>query len=382
MQTTTRSLLVALAVAAVACQGPRGDRGPQGLDGPSGAAGPAGTQGPAGPAGEIGPPGQPGADGTLRVFGNGSAGFVTIATNTNWNTSPPPQYNLQFSSFTVSAGVTLTVPSGTVIRVAGTFTNNGTITVLPFAEGGEADLDNTANGADAILAPANSGISSGVAGFGERSVGSTQNNCDAGKRGTGLSAFVAAQIVNPGPLGGGGGAGATGGSTGTTPGTGGSGGVTLVVIAQNALSNTGTINAMGASPSGNGNGGGGGGILVLGSATSITNSGTIATVGGNGAPSGVSTGAGGGGGGGIVQLIAPIVTNTGTLNVSGGATGVVGDPNSATGTASRMGGGGGGGSGGNGGHGGGLRGADPISALAASTAGHALIRQISPTSLF
>lgn len=62
-----------------------------------------------------------------------------MAADTNFSTTPPPNNNFQFTDFSVAAGVTLTVPSGTVIRCTGTFTNNGTIVVNTGAPGGSAD---------------------------------------------------------------------------------------------------------------------------------------------------------------------------------------------------------------------------------------------------
>ena len=286
--------VVGFAVTLTACSG---SPGPQGEAGPPGPAGVQGVQGE---------PGAPGADGQLRIYGDGSAGSLTIASNTNWITAPPPEHNLQFEDLTINGGFTLTVTSGTVIRVRGTFTNNGTIAVGQYAQGGLADLDNT-NAADAILSPPNPGIAPGVAGSGERAVGASAN-CDSGRGGMGIGfAGRAAAILNPGPLGGGGGGAAT---NALFNGFGGNGGGTLVVLAQGAIGNAGTINAVGQN-AGTGGGGGGGGIVILASKTSITHSGTINANGGNGGASGASTGAGGGGGGGLVQLIAPAVTSTG-----------------------------------------------------------------------
>jgi hypothetical protein len=357
---------VGFAIALAACSG---SPGPQGAAGPQGAQGPAGLQGV---------PGEPGTDGQLRIYGDGSAGSFTVSVSTNWGTAAPADQNLQFEDFTINSAVTLIVPSGTMIRARGTFTNNGTLTVTPYANGGEADLDN-ATAADAILAPPNPGISPGVAGFGERAVGASAN-CDRGKGGIGIgSGLGAAAILNPGPLGGGGGAGAT---NSTTAGSGGDGGGVLVVLAQGSIDNSGTIRALGQSTLSLGGGGGGGGVIILASKTSITHSGTINANGGAGGPSGASTGAGGGGGGGIVQLIAPTVTSTaGTINVAGGLPGTQGAVGSATGTGNRMGGGGGGGSGGNGGGGGTLVGNNPGVAVSGG-AGFPLIRRFDPTALF
>lgn len=365
---------VGFAAVLIACTG---SPGPQGSEGPQGPQGLEGPQGPQGVPGEAGPPG---ADGQLRIYGDGSAGSFTVSANTNWASGTgPSNQNLQFEDFTVNAGITLTVPSGTVIRVRGTFTNNGTITALPHASGGEADSNNT-GAADAILAPAAEGIARSSAGFGERVVGAG-TTVSGGKRGLGIGTMMgAAAILNPGPTGGGGGGGA---ANATISGRGGDGGGTLVVLAQGALIHAGTITANGANAASPGGGGGGGGVVVLASKTSIAMSGTISVTGGTGGASGTSVGAGGGGGGGIVQLIAPVVPSSGSVTVttSGGAAGTQGASGSASGTGSRMGGAGGGGSGGTGGSGGLLFGSDPFAAGAGSS-GFSLHRQIDPTALF
>src|SRR5262245_37476721 len=92
-----------------------------------------GEFGAAGTPGTPGTPGAAGADGQLRIYGNGSAGARAIATDEDWTLTPVD--DPQFTDFTVNAGVTLTVPSGTVIRGTGTFTNNGKIVVARFAAG-------------------------------------------------------------------------------------------------------------------------------------------------------------------------------------------------------------------------------------------------------
>jgi hypothetical protein len=43
-----------------------------------------GPSGPAGQAGAVGPAGPPGRDGQLRVYGDGSAGPLTISNITDW----------------------------------------------------------------------------------------------------------------------------------------------------------------------------------------------------------------------------------------------------------------------------------------------------------
>src|SRR5262249_49816779 len=70
-------------------------------------------------------------------YGDASQGDVDVTATTDLY-ALIPTLNFQFRNFTVDAGVTLTVPSGTVLRCTGTFSNNGVITVLPGAAGGRA----------------------------------------------------------------------------------------------------------------------------------------------------------------------------------------------------------------------------------------------------
>jgi hypothetical protein len=226
----------------------------------------------------------------------------------------------------VSAGVTLTVPNGTVIRATGNVTISGSIVVAgnPYAELGAAT---TAAGCD---------TSRGAWGvYGEG-------------LGTG-SALLARLLVNPGRNGG-----ADGGCY--SEGSGGLGGGTLAILAAGSITinSGGSIHANGGTGLGqdvpHAGGGGGGGIIVLASWTSIVNSGTLSVQGGSGGPptrpacgSGSSpSAAGGGGGGGLINLLAPSIT-PGNASLSGGAGGQ--GQSGATGCA-----GGGGGSYGDGGY--------------------------------
>lgn len=315
--------------------------------------------------------------------GDGSAGSLTVAANTDWSSSPPAGFNLQFTDLTVNPGVTLTVPSGLTIRVTGAFENAGTIVVRPYEAGGTASLRNTSfNSRQATFGTPGAGIARRPAGFGERVDGSNESAW-GGPGGRGVaSPGSASGILIPGSSGGGGGAGCLWGTSGTFTSVGGDGGGTLVVLAGGSIINTGTISADGATPTGLGAGGGGGGVIVLASRTSASNTGAINARGGAGGPSHVSSGAGGGGGGGIVHLVAPDASNTGTIAVTGGASGPIGASGSVTGTASRLAGGGGGGSYGDGGSGGAITGNTPDAGTAGSS-GLVLVRtSVDPTALF
>lgn len=321
--------------------------------------GPPGPQGPIGPQGLQGPQGAQGEDGQLRIYGNGSAGAFNAAA-TGELFALVTSDNLQFTDFTVNAGVTLTVPSGTIIRCTGTFTNNGTIVVSTGAAGGRQG----ASPGDGIsqLAP---GVGNTVAaGF----VG------DGGTPGLGLTAAEARTVLYVAPyLGGGGGAGRA-----LNPG--GDGGGSFLVLAQTAIVNPGSITADGTA--GNvGSGGGGGGVVLLASPASINHTGAIFARGGAGGTGngGGGYGAGGGGGGGIVHLLSPTITSTGTIDVSPGAGGIGnGSPNNAE----HSGGSGGGASGGDGGVGGAYGNLSGSGSGSSGTVGHSLQTVADPTSLF
>jgi len=363
-----------IAAALLACTGPQG---PAGADGSQGPPGPQGTTGATGPTGPTGPTG---ADGQLRIYGSGTAGSVTVSSNTDWSITPPnAAQDYQLTNLSVAAGVTLTVPSGLVIRVTGAVTNDGTIAVKTSAPGGFINL-NTAT-AGAVQRSPGIGIAGSAAAFGERFPGSGTAVIDGGAGGTSAPGAPAG-ILKPGQGGGGGGAPSLCAASGTGQSTGAPGGGTLVILAGGAISNTGTITADGQTAATSGAGGGGGGAIVLASKTSAANTGTLSAHGGAGGASGTSCGVGGGGGGGIVQLIAPAASNSGTINFSGGGAGVAGASGSVSGTAVRQGGGGGGGSVGQGGNGGGISTADPLPAML-GTPGAALVRtSVDPTALF
>jgi hypothetical protein len=65
------------------------------------------------------------------IYGDGSAGPRIVSSDASLD----DDVNRQYSQLTIESGATLTVPSGTVIRVSGSFTNNGTIVVGTGARG-------------------------------------------------------------------------------------------------------------------------------------------------------------------------------------------------------------------------------------------------------
>ncbi|MEK6643370.1 MAG: hypothetical protein AABZ08_05625 [Planctomycetota bacterium] len=323
--------------------------------------------------GVIGPIGPAGADGSLRIYGDGSAGaltapaglsafFTTIATNGN----------LQFTDVTIPSGSTVFVPSGTIIRCTGTFTNNGAVSVIAVAS--TAGQGHFGDGSDGSNNAPSGGVSSSAASSGE--IGDETLLRAGGRAGTGLAITEARNVLNPGVIGGGGGA-------GSNSGAGGAGGGTVTILARTAIVNaTGaTISALGAAGTA-GKGGGAGGVVILASPGTVTNSGSITVKGGAGGASDTSRGPGGGGGGGIIHLLTP-TTTLGTVDITGGGAGALGGAGSIL-TVLRVGGGGGGACGGGGGQGGPVDTGVPGTPFSASAgfAGHSLSTTADPTSLF
>lgn len=291
-------------------QGPKGDTGAQGPQGLQGIQGQQGIQGSQGPQGQQGPAG---VDGSLRIYGDGSAGDLSItSTNPNWNTTPPnSSNNLQFENFSISSSRTLVVPSGTVIRCNNICTINGIISVIVGANGGKlvSTSGSTTENVPGYRAPV-LGLGSTFPGAGE--VGTSALARLGGNGGIGIaSAFAASQFLHPGPH-------AAGSGMGSLNFVGGGGGGSITILAKNGIviGATGRINASG-SGGGIGGGGGAGGFVILASQGSIQNNGQINALGGNGGNASTFQGNGGGGTGGVVHMLAPSIVG-GTVDVSGG----------------------------------------------------------------
>jgi hypothetical protein len=304
-------------------------------------------------------------------WGDGSAGARTVSADEDWSDPAVAPSHLQFTDLSIVAGATLTVPSGTVIRCTGTFTNQGGVTVLPGVDGGLIQGVDATTG-DAPLTPAHPGVARSAATAGEW--GGNANTRVGGNGGRGLSETEARGVLLPGFPGGGGGGGAL--SSGSAS----RGGGTLVVLAR-----TGIVNAAGAAiradaESADRGGGGAGGIVVLASPGAVTNAGRINARGSAGQDSASNRGPSAGGGGGIVHLLSPSPSDTGTIDVSGGSAGNV------TGNVSASQRGGGGGGGGCGGDGGGANtvpaGSAPPNASSPGEPGHVLLTTVDPTSLY
>jgi hypothetical protein len=361
---------------AVGATGPMGVVGATGPTGVVGATGAIGSTGAMGATGAMGPSGATGSDGSLRIYGDGSGGLVTLSSDTDWNTAAAPGVG-QLQDLTVGAGVTLTVASGTVIRCTGTFTNNGTVAVFPAARGAQIKMTN----AGGLVFP---GIASAEAGISVRAAMSGQYGDNSQVRAGGVNtdpynfSLVSAQMIRyPGVKAGGGG-GATWYQGGTS--SGGAGGGSLVVLARSGIVNAGTLSATGTNGS-NSAGGGGGGVIILASRISINNSGSVAATGGLGGNGSTTAAPGGGGGGGLVHFLAPSVT-TGSVDVSGGQPGNgPGGPNLVNATPRASGAAGGGGFGA-GGAGGSVQTDDTFTGVTAGSGGLSLTSLVDPTALF
>jgi hypothetical protein len=292
------------------------------------------------------------------LYGDGSAGAKVISLSGTFEDANP-----QYTDFTVPAGVTLTVPSGTVIHCTGTFTNAGTIIV-------------SAGGRDVSRFAESGRVASNARSSGQESAG--------GAGGAALALGVSRSLLRIGLL-------SAGNGYRDSGEIGGDGGGNFTVICQGAIVNRGEIRANGFDAGGSFRGGGGGGYIVLASRTSISNTGSLVAKGGNGgslqATDSNSTGhgPGGGGGGGVVHMCAPSIGETGTIDVSGGNGGAAGGPGSVTGLL-YLGGGGGGGSGGAGGAGGAVNpgdiGDDSVAAASDGEPGQIVQTAADPLGLF
>ncbi|HEX5747397.1 MAG TPA: collagen-like protein [Archangium sp.] len=314
--------------------GAKGDPGPQG---PQGIPGATGAKGDTGATGAKGDPGPAGPAGTMGIYGDGTAGALSVASGSTLDLTASTGFNtlvsqgkihLQFTTIDIAG--TLIVPSGTMLRATGNVTVSGTIDVTT----GTEDSGGGAPHPGISVAPA--GDPNG---------------------GIGLNTLQAHQVRRPVVFAGGAGSRITATS-------GGQGGGALVIAAGGnvLVTSTGNINANGTNgvnPPSNTNtvgpGGGAGGVIVIAAKGTLTVNGNIRARGGNGGngitSGGPGEGGGGGGGGGIIHLISMTTPNvtTGALQVQNGTGGTSAAPTSPSTAVSA--GGGGGACGGNGGDG-------------------------------
>jgi hypothetical protein len=305
-------------------------------------------------------------------YGDGSAGPLVVSSSGTLLTDAAIDGNLQFTDCTISTGITLTVPSGTVLRCTGTFTNNGTIEVEPYLYGGYAFPNGFSFGMlFPSYYPAPSGVGARGAQHGE--LGDNSDQRVGGHGGTPRAAADQRLVLKPGPIGGGPGA-------CISPGVVGAGGAgTVTVLARGPIQIGGTIAADGES-GGAGCGGGAGGVVILASPQSIAVTGTLRANGGDGGSTNSWSAAGGGGSGGIIHLFAPTITTSGgSLSVTSGN---AGDSSGTVPSAIRAGGGGGGGSGGLGGQGGDVASDNSVSVAGSGGSGVTFQTLANPTALF
>jgi hypothetical protein len=267
--------------------------------------------------------GTSGGGGGSSPYGSGSAGDLTVAFGTTVDVATNgwavlgAGLNTHFDDLTIAG--TLIVPSGTLLRASGSVSITGTLQVA-------------------------TGVSEGERGVGRKSPGNNTLYARA------IPSSAAALLLHPEFAAGGAGSGMGGGA----------GGGWVAIVAQGAISISGSVVANGdhgvnpqyAAQGVVGPGGGAGGIVVIASDTSVNISGTVQAQGGNGGNGydgngGTIEGGGGGGGGGIVHLLAPSAPSVGgaTITLSGGSPGSDAAPGS---TGSGSGGGACGGDGGTG----------------------------------
>lgn len=249
----------------------------------------------------------PRAEGIKFFGGLGDQGAKTC---TNGETIASGEY--YYSSFTVPAGVTVTISKFAKIYISGDCTIAGNVNVSQALKGG----DGIATATFSVPIPG---------------------------QGYGAAVYEPASAYSFGfsPVGSGG---ASGGGYFTTGGgttaAGGDGGGGLIIECAGKITVSGTITAnggnavigsiTGADVQLSGGGGGSGGCVWLKSLTNITVTGTISVIGGNGVNqiktgAGASASGGGGGGGGHVILHCPSVTyGAGTFTLTGGTSGTGG----------------------------------------------------------
>lgn len=265
--------------------------------------------------------------------GDGSSGNVTQGTAVE---SDPKVVNAR--NYTVSAGNTYEVKSGTIINATHAVTINGTLTVSADIPGGiGANLDRAATEGlgpgGGVTGSTGPNTATGVAASG----GSAGGVGGDGGHKLDISAFYPpsrpAIGIFPGITGSGGaGGGCLSCSSTSVGGNGGYGGgrVSVLAVGSITIAAAGKIQANGAAgqaATGSasviaGGAGGSGGVIILASRTSITNNGVIEVLGGAGGDGGGTNKLGGGGGaGGIVVFWAPTIS-AGTVSRNGGAGGL------------------------------------------------------------
>lgn len=281
--------------------------------------GPAGANGQNGSNGANGQNGTDGQDGMDSAWGDGSAGARVVSANEDLDDD-----NLQFTDFTINSGVTLTVPSGTIIRCTGTATINGTIQVETAGNSGDILPDNRSKNAS-------QGLSTQPAGDGE--LGDSSSNRQGGYPSSALDSAIGRSIIRPPVLAGGAGGGGYSGNPAH-----GQGGGSIAIYCQGGITVNGTgLISAGGGYGGNCQGGGAGGVIILASAGTVDHSGPIRARGSTGGAFSAFCAQGGGGGGGLIHILAQTISgNDANLSAAGGSavTGAQGAGTVSSGTRS------------------------------------------------
>jgi hypothetical protein len=251
--------------------------------------------------------------------GDGADGDVTISGNTTLTR------HMNYNNLTVNNGVTL-YTAGFEVRVAGTLTNNGTISVKG-GDGGNASSGMGGAAGTPAYTTARGYLAVPGAGGAGGNGGSTSDTLFGAAGPAGIVAVTAATavIIRAGAGGGG------GGGKGDSP-TSGTAGSSIGIGASGGIGSAASTSASGLQ--GGGGSGAGGGVIFLVSNV-INNAGTITAAGGNGGnSSGTLGGKGGGGGGGTIYIRyrSTAGSGLGTRTVSGGAAGTTGNSTAAAGT--------------------------------------------------
>jgi hypothetical protein len=275
-------------------------------------------------------------------YGDGSAGEVIITSDRVFNFS-----NTQFRSLTINEGVTVEMPSGTIIRVQQNFINRGNIIVTAGASGSPGSpIAGTGS-----LPTAHQGIGfraaiSGANGDGSDFLPGGRGGISAGLEGELDVLFGSKAYYGRAPAG-------SGGSSG--PYAGSPAGGAFYVFSGQTIRVEGLIAANGEDADADlvpCVGGGAAGLIVLAAKNELilTGGSFLSVRGGAGGESGQECGAGGGGSGGLIALYAPSIDidDAATSTLTGGAAGAV--RGSVT-SSPRSSGGGGGALGANGGEG-------------------------------
>lgn len=281
------------------------------------------------------------AGGGVSLLGDGSDGTVTISSDTDLGSDNYKQYE----DLTIDSGFTLTLDSDAVIKVTGTLTLNGDISVsgkggaggTKGGDGGDGGAGggyirifcNAMSGTGKILANGNAGGDAGGSSSSGQATDGTDGKHDAGNL-TNPTKGIAGNSDTANNISGGGGGGAGYGDGGASiisndGGAGGTGQVFNIVYLAGLTHGSGGGGGSATSGGGirnAGGGGGGGGVIVLVCVGNISAC-TLEAKGGDGGDGagGDQWGGSGGGGGGGYVVVYSNGSDSSTKTVTGGTRG-------------------------------------------------------------